>query len=602
MTINAGKFPIGDLPTRLWITLGPSPANAQLAGTGRVGAEPARDIDVGTPSSSQHLHEHIGFALGQLQSYFSYVIRALAQKCRQGDSLSAAKVDAKQVACYQLAICSAELAAARAAAEASSSPLSEVDTRLALLGCAEGILSVAQRLEEVTADVGVDPSAFMSFRTGTIMQSLRTELLRGEAIAELGSLVVDTRESFGRIHLTDELTIASEQFQKLAQRLVQPVAQAIHRNDSLVPESILQPLREAGLFGLSIPERFGGVSESDQTGTLTMLVATEALSEASLGAAGSLITRPEILTRALLAGGTEAQKARWLPKIAAGQPLCAIAMTEPGAGSDVANVQLKAQRTNGGWSLTGMKTWCTFAGKAGLIMVLARTNADASPAYRGLSILLVEKPSYDGSEFEFRQPGGGLLRGSAIKTIGYRGMRSFELRFENFFVPDENLVGEAAGLGNGFYYSMAGMVGGRLQTAARAQGLMRAALLAAIEHARHRHIFDAPLASFALTRAKLARMAAQYYCCRLLTFAVGRIEGDARYEASLAKLLACRAAESVTRECVQMHGGLGYAEECSASRYFVDAKVLSIFEGAEETLALKVIARELLERAVRDKD
>ena len=370
-----------------------------------------------------------------------------------------------------------------------------------------------------------------------------------------------------------------------------------------MPEALLAPLREMGVFGLSIPERYGGSRPNDHDDTLLMLVVTEALSEASLAAAGSLITRPEILARALLTGGTEAQRAHWLPRIAAGDPLCAIAITEPDFGSDVASLALRATRLEdaSGWRLDGAKTWCTFAGKAGLLMVVARTSADPSAGHRGLSILLVEKPATDDRAFDVVQPGGGRLRGKAIATIGYRGMHSFDLAFEGYVVPAAHVIGGEGGLGKGFYFTMAGMVGGRMQTAARACGVMRAALRAAIRYAGDRRVFGGALADCALTRAKLARMAALYAACRRLAFHVGGLldAGGGRMEASLVKLLACRSAELVTREALQIHGGMGYAEESPVSRYFVDARVLSIFEGAEETLALKVVARTLLEAALQ---
>jgi (2S)-methylsuccinyl-CoA dehydrogenase len=251
--------------------------------------------------------------------------------------------------------------------------------------------------------------------------------------------------------------------------------------------------------------------------------------------------------------------------------------------------------------VSGAKLWCTFAGKAGLIMAVARTATDRSLGHRGLSVLLVEKPSFDGHSFSFRQPSGGMLSGEAIPTIGYRGMHSFVLSFDNVFVPDSHVIGEAGGVGKGFYYTMAGMVGGRLQTAARAGGVMRAALREALRYTAERQVFNAPLSSYPLTRAKLARMAARYAACRRLTYAVAQMldRGGGRMEASLVKLFACRSAEWITREAQQLHGGMGYAEEMPISRYFVDARVLSIFEGAEETLALKVIARSLLEDALK---
>jgi len=280
--------------------------------------------------------------------------------------------------------------------------------------------------------------------------------------------------------------------------------------------------------------------------------------------------------------------------------LCAIAITEPDHGSDVASLSLKGTRTDGGWLLDGAKTWCTFAGKAGVLMVVARTDPDRSLGHRGLSVLLVEKPSHDGHEFTCVQDSGGRLEGRAIPTIGYRGMHSFDLAFADFFVPDANVIGGEGGLGKGFYFTMSGMLGGRIQTAGRALGVMRAAMKAAIRYAKDRRVFGAPLIDYPLTQVKIAQMAARFAACRQLTYAVAREldRGEGRMEASLVKLLACRSAEMVTREALQIHGGMGYAEESPVSRYWVDARVLSIFEGAEETLALKVVARALLEAAL----
>ena len=330
-----------------------------------------------------------------------------------------------------------------------------------------------------------------------------------------------------------------------------------------------------------------------------MIVVTEELSRGSLGAAGSLITRPEIAARALLAGGTEAQQQHWLPKLAAGKILCAISITEPNTGSDVAAVTLKATPTEGGWLLNGSKTWCTFAGKSELIVALARSNPDASLGYKGLSMFLIEKPSYPGRSFKHDQEAGGTLTGKAIATLGYRGMHSYDLFFEDYFVPTANLVGEESGEGKGFYYTMAGFSGGRIQTAARATGLMQAAFERALSYANERVVFDQSLSEFQLTRIKLARMLATITACRQFSYAVDRQmdEGQGQMEASLVKLFSCRAAEWITREALQIHGGMGYAEESAVSRYFVDARVLSIFEGSEEVLALKVIARGLIEKA-----
>lgn len=384
---------------------------------------------------------------------------------------------------------------------------------------------------------------------------------------------------------------------KFAEEVVVPLAGDIHRNDQMIPDAILHGVRDLGCFALSVPERYGGLKPDEGENTAGMVVVTEELSRGSLGAAGSLITRPEIMVRALLEGGTEGQRQRWLGKIGSGEQLCAVSVTEPDTGSDVATVKLRATKTADGWCLNGAKTWCTFAGKAELILVLARTDPDASPPHRGLSLFVIEKPAFDGNAFEVNSESGGSLTGTAIPTLGYRGMHSFSLFFDEYCVPADHLVGESNGLNRGFYYTMRGFSGGRLQTAARAVGLMEAAYEAAMNYAGERHVFGSPIRDFQLTQVKLARMAGYVCAVRQFAYHVAGLmdQGQGQLEASLVKLIACKYAEWVTRESLQIHGGIGYAEETPVSRYFVDARVLSIFEGAEETLALRVIGKALQE-------
>ncbi|MBT5604185.1 MAG: acyl-CoA dehydrogenase family protein, partial [Gammaproteobacteria bacterium] len=329
------------------------------------------------------------------------------------------------------------------------------------------------------------------------------------------------------------------------------------------------------------------------------IVVTEELSRVSLGGAGSLITRPEILSRALIEGGTPEQKNSWLPRIASGETLCAVAITEPDFGSDVAAVKLKATMTETGWLLNGEKTWSTFAGKANVLLTLARTDPDPALGHRGLSLFLVEKPPTDEHEFSFVQAQGGQLSGQSISTIGYRGMHSYQLFFRDYLVPHSHVIGEGQGLGKGFYFTMRGFTGGRIQTAARACGLMRGAFDKALRYACDRKVFAEPIANYPLSRIKLARMAMAVAAGQQFTYAVGRLmdQGKGQMEASLVKLMTCKSAEWVTREAMQLHGGMGYAEEVDVSRYWLDARVLSIFEGTEETLALKVVGRRLVEQA-----
>ena len=251
--------------------------------------------------------------------------------------------------------------------------------------------------------------------------------------------------------------------------------------------------------------------------------------------------------------------------------------------------------------MNGTKTWCTFAGRATVLLVLARTNPDMKLKHRGLSILLAEKPVFEGHDFEYKQDKGGAINGRAIATLGYRGMHSYEVNFDNYFVPDKNLVGGEKGLGQGFYLQMEGFSGGRLQTAARALGVMQASFEVGLEYALNRKIFGQPEFQYPLTQYKLARMAMLIHICRQFTYSSARLmdEHKGQMEASLVKLFSCKMAEWVGREAMQIHGGMGYAEEFAVSRYFVDSRVLSIFEGAEEVLALRVVARSLVESAMQ---
>jgi (2S)-methylsuccinyl-CoA dehydrogenase len=404
----------------------------------------------------------------------------------------------------------------------------------------------------------------------------------------------------GPRHLDADFEMVQDTFRRFAEDKVRPVAEHIHRTNADIPEDVISGLAEMGGFGLSVPEEYGGFASGGESDYLGMVVATEELSRGSLGAGGSLITRPEILTRALVRGGTEEQKHELLPKIASGELMVAVAVTEPDFGSDVAGLKVSAlEQDDGAWVINGVKTWCTFAARADVLMLLARTDPDRSKAHRGLSLFVVPKPRGEGHGFEFTQDGGGRMEGRAIDTIGYRGMHSYEVAFENWRVPAENLVGGEEGLGRGFYLQMEGFENGRLQTAARAVGLMQAAYEAARDYAAERVVFGHPIVDYLLTQAKLARMAVLIQASRQAMYRVARLmaAGEGALEASMVKAYVCKAAEWVTREAVQVHGGMGYAEEFPVSRYFVDARVLSIFEGADEILALRVIAKRLAERS-----
>ncbi|MEA3077592.1 MAG: (2S)-methylsuccinyl-CoA dehydrogenase [Actinomycetota bacterium] len=495
-------------------------------------------------------------------------------------------IEAHQAVIYDLAHAAAAVANARSVLDYGNK--GDVEARIACAAVADAVYDVAVRVLGRESEWGLAVGAFDGAMD--VVRSYRDPAFLASLAGEQGPR-----------HLDADFEMVQDTFRRFAESKIKPVAEHIHRTNADIPEDVISGLAELGTFGLSAPEEYGGFATGGEGEYLAMVVATEELSRGSLGAGGSLITRPEILTRALVNGGTEAQKQEWLPKLASGEIMAAVAVTEPDFGSDVAGIKVTATPTadGSGWAVNGVKTWCTFAARADVLMLLARTDPDRSAKHRGLSLFVVPKPRGEGHGFEFVQDGGGKMEGRAIDTIGYRGMHSYEVAFDNWVVPAANLIGGEAGLGRGFYLQMQGFENGRLQTAARAVGLMQAAYEAAYDYAANRVVFGSPVLDYQLTQVKLARMAVVIQSARQFMYEVGRLmaKGEGAMEASMVKAYVCRAAEWVTREALQIHGGMGYAEEFPVSRYFVDARVLSIFEGADETLALSVIARRLLERA-----
>ena len=498
-------------------------------------------------------------------------------------------IDANQVLAYDLAHAAAAVATARGILEYGA--LGELEARTAGAFVAEVLVDLANRTLGRERDWGV----------GRDWLAPAAEFV---AAYRDPAFLADLAGERAPSHLDADFELVRETFHRFAEEKVRPHAEHVHRTNGDIPEEIIEGLAELGGFGLSVPEEYGGFATGGESDYLGMVVATEELSWGSLGIGGSLITRPEILTRALVYGGTEEQKQHWLPRLASAETLAAVAVTEPDYGSDVAGITTTATRTKGGWLINGVKTWCTFAARADVLMLLARTDPDRAKAHRGISMFIVEKPRGDGHGFLFaqdpaaegRSDGPGRLEGRPIDTLGYRGMHSYELAFEDWFVPEANLIGASDGLGKGFYLQMQGFENGRLQTAARALGIMQAAYEAAVAYAAERKVFGSPIGDYQLTQYKLGRMAVIIQATRQSSYHVARLmaRGEGTLEASMVKAYVCRAAEWVTREAMQIHGGMGYAEEFPVSRYFVDARVLSIFEGADETLALKVIARRLI--------
>ncbi len=502
--------------------------------------------------------------------------------------------DVHQVLAYDLAHAASGVATARSLLDYGAK--GDVEAKITCAFAADMLHDLAGKVLGRESDWGVDRDPLADAH-GFVARFRDPEFLASLA------------DQPGPNHLDDDMEMVADTFRAFASNVISPHAEHVHRTNGDVPEEIVTGLAEIGAFGLSVPAEYGGYSEGGDAEYIAMVAATEELSRASLGIGGSLITRPEILTRALVKGGTEEQKQHWLPKLATAEVMPAVAVTEPDYGSDVAGIKVTATPAPGpngedGWVINGVKTWCTFGARADALTLLARTDPDRSKTHRGLSLFIVPKPRGDSHGFEFTQPGPvvdgvervGKMEGRPIDTIGYRGMHSYEIALENWWVPAENQVGGEEGLGKGFYYQMAGFENGRLQTAARAVGVMQAAYEAALDYAENRVVFGQPILDYQLTRAKLGRMAVLTQAGRQFSYAVATLmaKGEGAMEASMVKAYVCKAAEWVSREAMQIHGGMGYAEEYEVSRLFVDARVLSIFEGADETLCLKVIARQLI--------
>jgi (2S)-methylsuccinyl-CoA dehydrogenase len=426
----------------------------------------------------------------------------------------------------------------------------------------------------------------------TILQPEVVKLCDERARAEQYIALAQRAESqgFGNDGLDDEtLEDIRAQFAKFSDQVVIPRAQDIHRKDVLIPMDIISKMSELGVFGLTIPEEYGGLGLSK----VAMCVVTEELSRGYIGV-GSLGTRTEIAAELIMGGGNEAQKKKWLPKLASGEVLPTAVFTEPNHGSDLAHIGSRAHKqADGSYRVSGAKTWITHAVRADLMTLLARTNP-SDPGYGGLSMFLAEKTRQSGEPgvAEFVDEG---LTGTEIKVLGYRGMKEYELSFDNFKLASDALLGGVEG--QGFKQLMRTFESARIQTAARGVGLAVAAFNEAFRYAHERIQFGQPIFKFGRVARKIGRMVARIQAARQLTyFAARQKDRDLRcdLEAGMAKLLATRAAWEAADAGVQIHGGNGFAEEYTASRLLVDARVLSIFEGANEIQA-GVIARRLLE-------
>ena len=435
-------------------------------------------------------------------------------------------------------------------------------------------------------DLGLSPEDLRALSAPEVViltQSGNTQAARLRLVALMRERRAEI--AVGNAGLDDELAKIREQFRRFALDRVVPHAHEWHLKDELIPMEVIDELAEMGVFGLTIPEEFGGFGLSKAS----MCVVSEELSRGYIGV-GSLGTRSEIAAELILAGGTQAQKEKWLPGLASGEILPTAVFTEPNTGSDLGSLRTRAVKdANGDWIIKGNKTWITHASRTHVMTVLARTIPDTTD-YRGLSMFLAEKtPGDDANPF----PDEGIS-GGEIEVLGYRGMKEYTVNFDDFAVKGENLLGSEEG--QGFKQLMQTFESARIQTAARAIGVAQAALDEGMQYAEDRKQFGKSLIEFPRVASKLAMMAVEIMIARQLTyFSAWQKDHDRRcdLEAGMAKLLGARVAWACADNALQIHGGNGFALEYKISRILCDARILNIFEGAAEIQA-QVIARRLL--------
>jgi (2S)-methylsuccinyl-CoA dehydrogenase len=435
------------------------------------------------------------------------------------------------------------------------------------------------------ADLGLDARA-VAARLSPAVDELIATGNTAENRARLIPLMADRHgATVGDCGLDEILNSMREEMRRFADTEVISNAQQWHRSNSYIPLEVIGKMAELGVFGLTVPEEFGGLG----LGKESMCVVSEELSRGYIGV-GSIGTRAEIAAELILTSGTAEQKQRWLPKLASGEVLPTAVFTEPNTGSDLASLRTRAVRDGDVYRVTGNKTWITHPVRADLMTLLVRTNPN-EPGYRGLSMLLAEKPRGTDAD-PFPAPG---MSGTEIEVLGYRGMKEYEIAFDGFAVKAEGLLGGVEG--QGFKQLMQTFESARIQTAARAVGVAQAAMEEAVAYANERVQFGQKLMAFARVADKIAMMAAEIMIARQISYYAAREKDKGRrcdLEAGMAKLLAARVAWAAADNAVQIHGGNGFALEYKISRILCDARILSIFEGAAEIQA-QVIARRLLD-------
>jgi len=541
-------------------------------------------------------------AASDAEAYFLDLRRAVAATVAPGGKVDRRKIDEEQRATHGLAWVLTYVETLKETANwadriADEGKFGEIEQLLTQILFGEylsqliGGLPMTQveivRPIDMTHDQAIMQKLFTPAITKLVMSG-NTPAARMAAAKHVRGFLDSQKATLEYTGLEETFEQIRDQFRAFGKQVVEPYAHEWHMKDELIPDSVVKQMGEMGVFGLTIPEEFGGLG----LGKTSMCVVSEELSRAYIGV-GSLGTRSEIAAELLLNGGTRAQQEKYLPGIASGEILPTAVFTEPNTGSDLGSLRTRATKDGDTWKITGNKTWITHAARADLMTVLARSVPDTNN-FSGLSMFICEKPrGTDATPF----PAKGMT-GGEIEVLGYRGMKEYEIGFDGFEVPLENLLGEVEG--QGFKHLMATFEGARIQTAARAIGVAQCAFELGLKYSLDRAQFGRQIFDFPRTSDKLVMMAAELVGVRQLTYFSARQKDEGKrcdLEAGLAKMLAARIAWGAADNALQVHGGNGFALEYPISRVLCDARILNIFEGAGEVQAM-VIARRTIDEFI----
>lgn len=561
-------------------------------------------MTTGVDGLSSDLRDTLRQAAADAEAYFQALRASVASRVAPGGKIDRKLIDSEQRATHGLAWVLTYVETLKETANwaerlSADDRFGEIEQLLSKILFGEylsqliGGLPMTQleivRPADMTQDQGVMEKLFTPAITA-LVTSGNTPDVRQRAAALIRDM--QGRATIENTGLDETFEMIRDQFRKFGDEKVVPFAHQWHLDDDLIPMNVVREMGEMGVFGLTIPEDFGGLG----LGKTAMCVVSEELSRAYIGV-GSLGTRSEIAAELLLTGGTQAQKDRYLPGIASGDILPTAVFTEPNTGSDLGSLRTRAALDGDTWKITGSKTWITHAARADLMTVLAR-SVPGTDNFSGLSMFLCEKPrGTDEDPF----PAKGMT-GGEIEVLGYRGMKEYELAFDGFETPKENLLGEVEG--QGFRHLMATFEGARIQTAARAIGVAQNALELGLRYSLERTQFGRQIFDFPRTSDKLVMMAAELVGVRQLTYFSARQKDAGKrcdLEAGLAKMLAARIAWGAADNALQVHGGNGFALEYPISRVLCDARILNIFEGAGEVQAM-VIARRTIDEYIGAKN